>query len=35
VRERLIAPIPPNVPLLEEGWLNLDGAAAGRADGVR
>ena len=27
MRERLIAPIPQNVPLLDEGWLNLDGAA--------
>jgi hypothetical protein len=27
MRKRLITPIPPNVPLLEEGWLNLDGAA--------
>jgi hypothetical protein len=27
MRKRLITPIPSNVPLLEEGWLNLDGAA--------
>jgi hypothetical protein len=27
MRKRLITPIPQNVPVLEEGWLNLDGAA--------
>jgi hypothetical protein len=27
MRKRLITPIPQNVPLLDEGWLNLDGAA--------
>jgi hypothetical protein len=27
MRKRLITPIPQNVPPLEEGWLNLDGAA--------
>jgi hypothetical protein len=27
MRKRLITPIPQNVPPLDEGWLNLDGAA--------
>jgi hypothetical protein len=27
MRKRLITPIPQNVPLPDEGWLNLDGAA--------
>jgi hypothetical protein len=27
MRKRLIAPIPPSAPALNEGWLNLDGAA--------
>ena len=27
MRKRLITPIPQNVPLPAEGWLNLDGAA--------
>ena len=27
MRKRLITPIPQDVPSLDEGWLNLDGAA--------
>jgi hypothetical protein len=27
MRKRLMTPIPQNVPLPDEGWLNLDGAA--------
>jgi hypothetical protein len=27
MRKRLITPIPQNVPIPDEGWLNLDGAA--------
>jgi hypothetical protein len=27
MRKRLITPIPQNVPLPDEGWINLDGAA--------
>ena len=27
MRKRLITPIPQDVPPLDEGWLNLDGAA--------
>jgi hypothetical protein len=27
MRKRLITPIPQNIPLPDEGWLNLDGAA--------